>query len=171
MKGVSYRCADVIEIVFLHGSNKLESPQTSCEDPLRGCWGENTSMIPTIANSEPSLSTIGQDWLRITGGKSALDIRHQKHIPKRDKPSGYAYGHSPAIDPRRLVVDVWTGSDYGFSGSVAFSVLLARSPEGGPIYVLDEFPHDLTQARKIDVKRFAREHYCTLMMRHWRWYG
>jgi hypothetical protein len=79
------------------------------------------------------------------------------------KPSGYAYGHSPAIDPRRLVVDVWTGSDYGFSGSVAFSVLLARSPEGGPIYVLDEFPHDLTQARKIDVKRFAREHYQALI--------
>lgn len=57
----------------------------------------------------------------------------------------------------------WTGSDYGFSGSVAFSVLLARSPEGGPIYVLDEFPHDLTEARKIDVKKFAREHYGALI--------
>ncbi len=57
----------------------------------------------------------------------------------------------------------WTGTDYGFSGSVAFSVLLARSPEGGPIYVLDEFPHDLTEARKIDVKRFAREHYKALI--------
>ena len=37
--------------------------------------------------------------------------------------------------------------------------LAARSPDGGPIYVLDEYPHDLTKARKIDVKTFAREHY------------
>jgi hypothetical protein len=48
---------------------------------------------------------------------------------------------------------------------VAFSVLLARSPEGGPIYVLDEFPHILTEARKMDVKKFAREHYKALIER------
>ena len=69
---------------------------------------------------------------------------------------------------RQLIQDdwwwtFWTGTDYGFSGSVAFSVLLCRSPEGGPIYVLDEFPHDLTEARKIDVKKFTREHYRALL--------
>lgn len=57
----------------------------------------------------------------------------------------------------------WTGSDYGFSGSAAFSVLPARSPEGGPIYVLDEYPHDLTEARKMEVKTFARGHYKALI--------
>jgi hypothetical protein len=74
----------------------------------------------------------------------------------------------PMVVARQLIHDdwcwtFWTGTDYGFSGSVAFSVLLCRSPEGGPIYVLDEFPHDLTEARKIDVKRFARVHYRALI--------
>jgi hypothetical protein len=50
-----------------------------------------------------------------------------------------------------------------FSGSAAFSVLVARSPEGGPIYVLDEYPHDLAEARKLDVKTFARGHYKALI--------
>jgi len=77
-------------------------------------------------------------------------------------------------DPSRMVVarqsirddwwwTFWTGSDYGFSGSVAFSVLCARSPEGGPIYILDEFPHDLTEARKVDARQFARSHYNALI--------
>ena len=74
----------------------------------------------------------------------------------------------PMVVPRQLIQDdwwwtFWTGSDYGFSGSVAFSVLLARSPEGGPIYVLDEYPHDLTEARKVDIKTFARRHYNALL--------
>jgi hypothetical protein len=75
---------------------------------------------------------------------------------------------TPMVVPRQSIRDdwwwtFWSGTDYGFSGSAAFSVLLCRSPEGGPIYVLDEFPHDLTQARKIDVKTFAREHYKALI--------
>jgi hypothetical protein len=70
----------------------------------------------------------------------------------------------PMVVARQSIQDdwwwtFWTGTDYGFSGSVAFSVLLCRSPEGGPIYVLDEFPRDLAEPRKIDVKKFAREHY------------
>jgi hypothetical protein len=76
--------------------------------------------------------------------------------------------NKPMVIARQLIQDdwwwtFWTGTDYGFSGSVAFSVLLARSPEGGPIYVLDEYPHDLTAARKVDIKRFAPEHYNALL--------
>jgi hypothetical protein len=74
----------------------------------------------------------------------------------------------PMVIARQLIHDnwwwtFWTGSDYGFSGSAAFSVLLARSPEGGPIYVLDVYPHDLAEARKMDVKTFARGHYKALI--------
>jgi hypothetical protein len=43
------------------------------------------------------------------------------------------------------------------------SVLLCRSPDGGSIYVLDEFPHDLTEEKKMVVKRFSREHYRALL--------
>lgn len=75
---------------------------------------------------------------------------------------------NPMVSKRQLIEDdwwwtFWTGSDYGFSGSAAFSVLAARSPDGGPIHILDEYPHDITEARRLDIKAFSRGHYDALV--------
>lgn len=74
----------------------------------------------------------------------------------------------PMVVVRQLIDDdwwwtFWTGSDYGFSGSAAFSVLATRSPDGGPIHILDEYPHDLTDARRLDIKAFSKGHYEALV--------
>lgn len=57
----------------------------------------------------------------------------------------------------------WTGTDYGFSGSIAFAVQAAVNPEGGPICIIDEYPHDIADARKQDCKKFAKNTYEALI--------
>lgn len=57
----------------------------------------------------------------------------------------------------------WIGVDYGFSGSAAFAVKAAVNPDGGPICIIDEYPHDLADARKQDCKTFAKNVYDAML--------